>query len=251
MTDRYSDDEVEEILRRALARRDEGLEHADLVAAAGEAGIDREAVERAAAAVRAERGVLAARASKKARQKRKFQRQLGTFVVVNAFLATLDYVTPGGPWFYWPLLGWGLALTLKGLGVWFADDDEEPEEVKKVRVDVTPPAASQPREQPRKKGRAEEAFEEAVERGVAALLGAATERLEHALSTRRPDTEFGRYVARREARKPRAAGPGAAEVEPEAAASTRARVAPDGRGTADEDEVARASRASRRRSADR
>lgn len=33
-----------------------------------------------------------------------------TFVPVNAMLFTIDLLTPGGPWFFWPLLGWGFGL---------------------------------------------------------------------------------------------------------------------------------------------
>ena len=50
----YDDDEVREILRRAL-EEDEGLGHDELAAAAAEVGIEPERFERAARAVRSER----------------------------------------------------------------------------------------------------------------------------------------------------------------------------------------------------
>lgn len=32
------------------------------------------------------------------------------FVAVNALILLVDLLTPGGPWFYWSLIGWGTAL---------------------------------------------------------------------------------------------------------------------------------------------
>lgn len=34
------------------------------------------------------------------------------FTVVNASLFAIDALSGGGWWFYWPLLGWGIGLTL-------------------------------------------------------------------------------------------------------------------------------------------
>jgi hypothetical protein len=34
------------------------------------------------------------------------------YAIVNAVLFTIDYLTPGGPWFYWPLIGWGVGLAI-------------------------------------------------------------------------------------------------------------------------------------------
>lgn len=34
------------------------------------------------------------------------------YAIVNAVLFTIDYLTPGGPWFWWPLIGWGVALAI-------------------------------------------------------------------------------------------------------------------------------------------
>jgi hypothetical protein len=34
------------------------------------------------------------------------------YAIVNTVLFTIDYLTPGGPWFYWPLIGWGVGLLI-------------------------------------------------------------------------------------------------------------------------------------------
>ena len=34
------------------------------------------------------------------------------YAIVNLLLFVLDSVTPGGPWFWWPLIGWGIALLI-------------------------------------------------------------------------------------------------------------------------------------------
>ena len=39
------------------------------------------------------------------------------YLVVNAALFTLDALTPGGWWFYWPLIGWGIGLTINAVVV--------------------------------------------------------------------------------------------------------------------------------------
>lgn len=32
------------------------------------------------------------------------------YVLVNIMLFSVDFLTPGGFWFFWPLLGWGIGL---------------------------------------------------------------------------------------------------------------------------------------------
>lgn len=39
------------------------------------------------------------------------------FALVNALLLAVDLLTPGGPWFFWPLLGWGVGLVTHALAV--------------------------------------------------------------------------------------------------------------------------------------
>jgi hypothetical protein len=43
---------------------------------------------------------------------RAFYTHLTVYVLVNFVLVLIDVSTPGEPWFYTPLLGWGLLLAL-------------------------------------------------------------------------------------------------------------------------------------------
>jgi hypothetical protein len=55
---------------------------------------------------------------------------LALYVIVNAVLFVVDMLTPGGTWFFWPVLGWGLGMgawAVSLFGVWgrFGRDWEE------------------------------------------------------------------------------------------------------------------------------
>ncbi len=42
------------------------------------------------------------------------------FGCASFLLAIVDAFSPGGPWFFWPVLGWGLALAVHALRVYVA-----------------------------------------------------------------------------------------------------------------------------------
>ena len=53
---------------------------------------------------------------------RGFYIHLGVYVVVNTFLFLRDILTsPDNLWFYWPLLGWGIALAIHAFRVFGPD----------------------------------------------------------------------------------------------------------------------------------
>ena len=53
---------------------------------------------------------------------------LSIYLVVNLFLLTLNLLTtPDRLWFYWPLLGWGIGLTIHGIVVFALDKFFGPE----------------------------------------------------------------------------------------------------------------------------
>ena len=39
------------------------------------------------------------------------------YAIANAALFVIDHFTAGGPWFYWPLIGWGAALVINAVVV--------------------------------------------------------------------------------------------------------------------------------------
>ena len=51
------------------------------------------------------------RAKKRVKVKQEFYRHLGSYLVMSIFFFLLNAVTSfGNWWFYWPMLGWGLAV---------------------------------------------------------------------------------------------------------------------------------------------
>jgi hypothetical protein len=109
---RYSEREVRAILERALQHeRSDGLTHGDLIAAAREAGISGEAVEKAALEIDGWHAQDEARERILARRRAGFFSHLWAFIGVQLFLLALNLMTsPDHLWFVFPLLGWGLGL---------------------------------------------------------------------------------------------------------------------------------------------
>jgi hypothetical protein len=57
-------------------------------------------------------------AKKKVEALKAFYRHLTVYVLVNLLLLTINLLTsPHSLWFYWPLLGWGIAVALHALRV--------------------------------------------------------------------------------------------------------------------------------------
>jgi len=58
-------------------------------------------------------------AKKRVEEKKGFRIHAITYIVVNAFLALIWWLTGAGyRWFVWPLAGWGIGLLFHGLGVY-------------------------------------------------------------------------------------------------------------------------------------
>jgi hypothetical protein len=180
---RWSNEEVEEILRRALARqnasddRRDQTTHEDLVAAAREVGIDTAAVEAAAAEIEREKVAPPTAIVPRAPWPR-FLRSLATYAIVNSFLFAIDLMTGPGFWVQWVLIGWGIGLAFRAAKLFFPTE----EDLEKEKERAAKRAERKERRLRRKVTRAERRerereFEEAVEAGVHALLGAAAKRI--------------------------------------------------------------------------
>lgn len=60
-----------------------------------------------------DRGEILERAQKRAEEIKGFYIHLGVFVIVNAALFTINMLSsPDTLWFYWPLLGWGIGVSI-------------------------------------------------------------------------------------------------------------------------------------------
>ncbi|WP_437490809.1 2TM domain-containing protein [Sorangium sp. So ce1014] len=178
---RYTEAEVRAILGRALRdAQARDVSHDELVAAAEEIGISRDAIEAASRDVEHVRGEEEARAEIVARRRRGFRSHLFSFVAVNAFLFAVNALTPGPWWFFWPLLAWGLGLAFHARAA--LSGDVSP---RRLRRELERSAARARREQERRlkeqrrverlerKQRLERSAEElghAVEEGVATVL---------------------------------------------------------------------------------
>lgn len=84
---------------------------------------------------------------KRARQRMEdlkgFYSHLMIFVLVNAILFVVDFLSGDSWWFYWPLVGWGIGIAIHGFSV-FRGGPFGPEwEARKIRHlmdrDATPP----------------------------------------------------------------------------------------------------------------
>jgi hypothetical protein len=109
----YSRDEVQAILANAVERQHgdgDRLTHDDLVAIGKELGVSREAIELAAAGVGDDLEVQRQVRARVQGMRRGFLYHFVPFVLVNLFLAAINLVTGGPPWFLFPLLGWFIGL---------------------------------------------------------------------------------------------------------------------------------------------
>lgn len=207
VANQYTDNEIDAILQKALEAGDTdlGLTHEELADVAAQVGITTEQLEQAAEQVRTERAgaddLAAAKAevAKRTRRRRRgWLQHFFTYGVVIAGLAALDFVTGGGmTWWFYPAVGWGMAVALQAVGVLMYDEDRDLERqlrrIRKRRERLE-------REARRKKHRAKHGgtLEEALERGVALLLTTAAEKLASKMAAGTPlDTDFGRFVAKK------------------------------------------------------
>ncbi|HMI88938.1 MAG TPA: 2TM domain-containing protein [Polyangiaceae bacterium] len=119
----YTQEEVTEILKRAMKQQSlqkQGLTHEELVEMANEVGIDRGAVESATAELvetRADELARQAEASELAQERSRlfngFVSSLFFYLVICGALFFIDTRFTGGHWYYWPALGWGIALLFR------------------------------------------------------------------------------------------------------------------------------------------
>ena len=70
------------------------------------------------------------RAKRRVRVLKGFYIHLATYIGVIALLFFIDFLTGGGWWFYWPLLGWGIgiiahAFTVFGIAGFLGSEWEE------------------------------------------------------------------------------------------------------------------------------
>jgi hypothetical protein len=194
----YTQDEVNEIIRRALeqqSREDRVLGHQDLLEMAAEIGIPRDALEAATTELAQTRAVDLARRqdadalrAERATQLRRFGASTMTLGILNAALYLVDTHVTGGTWYFWPLIGSGTVLALQLRNVIFPHDklarrqrrEQRRREHERRRIERAARVRSLIEGGAALAQNARE-FETAVQAGVTALLEVATRKLqEHA-----------------------------------------------------------------------
>jgi len=217
----YNDEEVKEILRRAVeqdATLDaSNLTHEELVSAAGEIGISREAVERAAV------DLLLSRASEKEAedlQIYKRGRRLSLLRGLLIFLAAagaalgLNLLAGAGAWLIPLLVAWAFLLSARTVQVFLQDPEKAERAAAKAankrrrRAIMRRRRERRTRSAPAPKAPVPNANPNVsllVEEGVGLLMKVIAANNAH--RRQRPQGDFGRYVKQREA------GPTRARVE--------------------------------------
>lgn len=184
----WSPEEVEAILGRALERehRAEGaLGHEELIDVGRQVGISREALERAAEEVAAERderrgetALVAVKQELAQRSRRGFVSHLWVYLVVNGALAAMAWLAGAPQWLgAIPALGWGIGVALHLRAALFPDpyalDRRARKEIEK-RIKKAKRAGVDPQKMLEDAGRQ---LGDAVGQGVAVFLATAGERL--------------------------------------------------------------------------
>jgi len=122
---KYSSEEVSRILRRALSREHEDLvSYEDLVETAREMGIDPVKLGSAIEEEEAGQSTREARETWLRRKRSAFYAHLWSYIIVNAAILLIDIFTPGGWWFQWALLGWGIGLAFHFRDAFFPSEEQ-------------------------------------------------------------------------------------------------------------------------------
>lgn len=116
----YSSEDVQQILQRALTRKQtDSFSRDQLLEMASELGISTDVLQAAELEWQSNRDELQERKSFNAYRRRAFKAHLIPFLAVNTFLIVLNLITsPGYFWAIFPLLGWGLGLFFQALSAY-------------------------------------------------------------------------------------------------------------------------------------
>ncbi len=217
MGDRYSRDEVQAIMQRALdAQRTQSDEvsHDELVAIARDLGVAPADLEAAARTVREERDLEASRAAVRRADRQGLLAHAIPYVLVNLGLALTLSITHNVSGFIWCALGWGIGLAMHAWRVFWPDPQRFDARVRKHRD--------------RARARAEHEALKADLRRAGAAVGAGVADVLHAVATavegaKQPAAPPSRVrVADDEGAAPQARAPDANDDDAQATGAPRA-----------------------------
>ncbi|MEN9202632.1 MAG: 2TM domain-containing protein [Thermostichus sp. DG_1_6_bins_120] len=123
---RYSQEDVQQILQRAIARQPRLGEFSrpQLQEMAAELGISAQELELAEREWQAWQQLNSQQQEFQRYRRRHFYHLLGRYGIVNAFLVGLDLLSGGGlSWSLYVLMGWGLGVALKGWNTYHTEGE--------------------------------------------------------------------------------------------------------------------------------
>ncbi len=130
----YSQDDVQQILQRALAKRgsEEGLSQAQLREIAWELGLSDQDLEEARQEWLRIQQEQQEQQEFQRHRRGKFRSHLVRYGIVNSFLLGLDWViAPGLSWSLYVLMGWGLGVSLDGWSTYQPESERYQKEFQK------------------------------------------------------------------------------------------------------------------------
>lgn len=179
----YTDEQVREILRRAVERSDGpgGIDREDLIAAAADVGIPADAVHTAIVELERESELKEELTKLRGERRRSLASNFGSWAIVSSGLLGIDWATGDGWWFFWPVGGWGVLLLLELKGLLLANPTRDQEAAARRLAhrerQRQREQAEQRRQHERERRKGLGGLEGVVERGVEELLSAAARRV--------------------------------------------------------------------------
>lgn len=225
---RFSEAEVEAILRRATARQEgASLSRDELADVLKQMNLDESSLDEAIAEVDAERAIEAETAAWKERRRRGFLGHAISFASVMSLLVAVNLLlTPHVLWFVWPLLGWGFGLLSDYLNYRRGPDPERLAARRKQQADRAE----------RAQRKADKADRKARKREADEAMARASEELKDAVKVSVAGVMETVGKALRDAAAPGEAGPGRSAEPPRAPRSgVRVDASPPPREVTDED----------------
>jgi hypothetical protein len=120
---RYNADEVTRILKRALRPgQEEAITHKELLEIARELGVTPDTLDAAITQEMAGMDLEEARKKWLRRERSAFNPHLWSYIIVITALFLIDIFSPGGWWFQWPMLGWGIGLACHFRSAYFPQE---------------------------------------------------------------------------------------------------------------------------------
>ncbi|MBD2151559.1 2TM domain-containing protein [Pseudanabaena sp. FACHB-1277] len=130
----YSEEQVDQILRYALAKRTNGqnLTKQQIYEIAADMGVSETDFLAAVQEWQSQQGVKQEKAEFDAYKKKTFRANLLKFAIINTFLVAFNLLTSGNiGWALYPLIFWGLAIALDAWVTYQSDSDEYEKQFRK------------------------------------------------------------------------------------------------------------------------